>query len=49
MVLAALESKNIVFQPNWGSGGVILTFATFFNRIPHQKEPEISVGVFSST
>jgi len=30
-------------------GGVILAFSSFFNQIPHQKEPEISVGIFSPT
>jgi len=28
-------------------GGAVLAFASIFIQIPHQKEPEISVGVFS--
>jgi len=38
---------NLVFQPIWG--GAILALSSFLNQIPHQKEPEISVGVFSPT
>jgi hypothetical protein len=38
---------HLVFQPNWKGG--IFAFSSFFNQIPHQKEPEISVGTFSPT
>jgi len=30
-------------------GGAILALYSFLNQIPHQKEPEISVGMFSPT
>jgi hypothetical protein len=36
---------NLVFQPIWGWGDLALS--SFLNQIPHQKEPEISVGIFS--
>jgi hypothetical protein len=34
-------NRHLVFQP-------ILPLSTFLNQIPHQNEPEISVGIFSS-
>jgi hypothetical protein len=37
----------LVFQRIWG--GVILALSSFFNEIPHQKEPEITVGIFCPT
>jgi len=53
LVMVALESHNIGCSRSWSSnqsgGGVILAFSSFFNQIPHQKEPEISVGIFSPT
>jgi hypothetical protein len=33
------------FQPIWWWGD--LGFSSFFNQIPHKKEHEISVGIFS--
>jgi hypothetical protein len=36
---------HLVFQ---SGGGAILVLSSFLNQIPHQKEPEISVGIFSS-
>jgi len=30
-------------------GGAILALSSFLNQIPHQKEPEISMGIFSPT
>jgi len=32
---------------NQPGGGVIMAFFSFFNQIPHQKESDISVCVFS--
>jgi len=40
-------SPHFVFQPIWGWG--ILALYSFPNQIPHQKEPEILVGIFSPT
>jgi len=34
---------------NQYGGGAILALSSFLNQIPHQKEPEISVGIFSPT
>jgi len=39
---------HFVFQLGW-EWGVILAFSSFFNPIPHQKEPEISEGIFIPT
>jgi len=51
-VMATLESQNIFCACTWSSnqsgGGAILALSSFLNQIPHQKEPEISVGIFSS-
>ena len=53
LVMAALESYDIFCDSTWSSNqygdGVILALSGFFNQIPHQKEPEISVGIFSPT
>jgi len=38
---------NLVFQPIWG--WAIFALSSFLNQIPHQKEPEILVGIFSLT
>jgi len=50
-VLATLESQNIFSACTWSSnqsgGGVILALYSFLNQIPHQKGPEILVGIFS--
>jgi len=47
------ESQNIFCTCTWSSnqsgGGAILALSSFFNQIPRQKEPEISVGIFSPT
>ena len=52
-IMATLESQNIFCTQTWSSnqsgGGVILAVSSFLNQIPHQKEPEISVGIFSPT
>jgi len=34
---------------NQSRGGAILAISSFLNQIPHHKEPEISVGIFSPT
>ena len=51
--LTTLESHNICCGCTWFSnqsgGGAILALSSFLNQIPHQKEPEISVGIFSPT
>jgi hypothetical protein len=51
--MAAAMSHNIccgrTCSFNQSGGGVIFAFSIFFNQIPHHKEPEISVGIFSST
>ena len=53
LVMVALESHNVCCDHTWSSnqsvGGAILDLSSFFNQIPHQKEPEISVGIFSPT
>ena len=53
LVMMTLELQNICCSHTWSSnqsgGGVILVFSSFLNQIPHQKEPEISVGIFSPT
>jgi len=41
----ALVVATLGFQPVWGWGD--LGFSSFFNQIPHQKGPEIPVGIFS--
>jgi len=38
-----------IWSSNQSGGGAILDLYSFLNQIPHQKEPEISVGVFSPT
>jgi len=47
-----LKSQNFFCTRTWYSnqseGGAILALSSFLNEIPHQKEPEILVGVFSS-
>ena len=52
-VMATLESQNICCGRTWSSnqsgGGAILALSSFLSQIPHQKEPEISVGIFSPT
>jgi len=52
-VMATLESQNIFCARTWSSnqsgGGVILAVSSFLSQIPHQKESEISVDIFSST
>ena len=49
--MTTLESHSVCCGCTWFSnqsgGGVILAFSSFFNQIPHQKEPEITVGIFS--
>jgi len=51
-VMVTLESQNIFCACTWSSnqfgGGEILALSSFLNQIPHHKEPEISVGIFSS-
>ena len=42
-----LLRPHLFFQPIWGWGD--LGLSRFLNQIPHQKEPEISVGIFSHT
>jgi len=37
------------WSSNQSGGGVILALYSFLNQIPHQKEPEISMGIFSPT
>jgi hypothetical protein len=37
------------WSSNQSGGGVTLALSSFLNQIPHKKEPEISVGVFSRT
>ena len=53
LVIATLESQDIFCTQTWSSnqsgGGVILALSSFLNQIPHQKEPEFSVGIFSPT
>jgi len=43
-----LLRPHFVFQLGRG-WEVILAFSSFFNPTPHQKEPEISEGIFSPT
>jgi len=45
--VAHLLRPNLV--SNQSGGGAILAFSSFFKQIPHQKKPEISVGIFSPT
>ena len=52
-LLCLLSSRKTFFCPHtWSSnqsgGGAILALSNFLNQIPHQKEPEISVGILSS-
>jgi len=51
-VMATVKLQNIFWTGTWSSnrsgGGAILALSTFLNQIPHQKEPEISVGILSS-
>jgi len=53
LVMATLESQNIFCARTWSSnqsgGGAILALSSFLNQIPHQKEPEILVGICSPT
>jgi len=42
-----LLRPHLVSQPIWGWGD--LGSFSFIHQIPHQKEPEISVGIFSRT
>jgi len=44
---AHLLRLYMVFQSIWGWGD--LCFSSFFNKILHQKEPEILVGILSPT
>jgi hypothetical protein len=37
------------WSSNQSGGGAILALFSFLNQIPHQKELEISVGIFSPT
>jgi len=52
-VMVTLEKQNIFCAHTWSSnqsgGGVILALSSFLNLIPHQKQPDISVGIFSPT
>jgi len=41
-----LLQLHLLFQ---SGGGAILALSSFLNQIPHHKEPEISVGIFSPT
>ena len=49
--MATLESQYIFCTHtccyNQSGVGVILDHFSFLNQLPHQKEPEISVGIFS--
>ena len=51
LVVMTLQLHSVCCGHTWSSNhsgsGAILTFSTFFNQIPHQKEPEIMVGIFS--
>jgi hypothetical protein len=47
LVAQHLLGLHLVFQPNWKGG--IFAFFNFFKQIPHQKEHEISMGIFSPT
>ena len=53
LVVTTLESQNICCGRTWSSnqsgGGAILALSSFLNQIPRQKEPDISVGIFSPT
>ena len=49
LVMVTLESQNIFWSSNQSGGGAILALSSFLNQIPHQKEPEISVCIFSPT
>ena len=46
--MATLESQNVSCARTWSSNqsgvGAILALSSFLNQIPHQREPEISVG-----
>ena len=46
-------SSHKTFFHTWSSnqsgGGAILALYSFLNQIPHQKEPEVLVGIFSPT
>jgi len=52
-VMTNLESQNIccsrTSSSNQSGSRVILALSNFLNQIPHQKESEISVGIFSPT
>ena len=47
-----LSRKTFFCARTWSSnqsgGAAILALSSFLNQIPHQKEPEILVGIFSS-
>ena len=52
-VMATLESQNMfcacTCSSNQSGGGAVLAVSSFLNQILYQKEPEISVGIFSPT
>ena len=52
-VMVTLESQNIFCAHTWSynqSGvGAILALFSFLIQLPHQKQPEISVSIFSPT
>jgi len=51
--MATVELQNIFCAHAWSSnqsgGGAVLALSSFPNQIPHQKEPEMWVGIFSPT
>ena len=52
-LLWQLSSQNIFCGRSWSSnqcgGGAILALSSSLNQLPHQKEPGISVYIFSPT
>ena len=52
-VMVTLKYQNSFCSHTWSYsqsvGGVILALSSFLSLIPHQKEPEISVSIFSPT
>ena len=52
-VMVTQESQNIFYARTWSSnqfgGGAILALSSFLSHIPHQKDSQILVVVFSST
>jgi len=45
----AQHNFSRTWSSNQSGGGAIMALSSFFNQISHQKDPEVSVGIFSPT